>query len=209
MRLLIVGSTGLVGSEVLKLALADGRITSVVAPVRKPLPEHPKLSAPVVDFGKLPADEDWWKAYAVVCTLGTTMKTAGSKEAFRRVDYEYPMAVGKLARSAGTPAFILNSAAGADPESRFFYSKVKGEVERDLEALGFDSLAIFRPGLIGGKRDEHRPGERFAEAVLGLLGPVLPRGARINPAPKIARGMIETAINPKPGRHIVTSRELV
>lgn len=209
MKLLIVGATGLVGSEVLKQALADDRITSIVAPVRKPLPEHPKLIAPVVDFGKLPVGEDWWEADAVVCTLGTTMKTAGSKEAFRRVDYEYPMAVGRLAKAAGTPAFILNSAAGADVKSLFFYSRVKGEVERDLQSIGFDSLSIFRPGLIGGERNELRPGERFADLVLRLLDPVLPRGAKINPASRIAEKMIQAALDRKPGTHVVPSRELV
>jgi nucleoside-diphosphate-sugar epimerase len=86
MRLLLVGSSGLVGQHVLGLALADPRVTEVVALVRRPIPGHPKLVAPLVDFEKLPDGAGWWRAGAVICTLGTTMRAAGSGPAFRRVD---------------------------------------------------------------------------------------------------------------------------
>ena len=88
MKLLLVGGTGLVGSIVLRRALGDERIARVVAPTRRALPEHPKLQAPLVSFEHLPEDAPWWQADAVVCTLGTTIKTAGSREAFRRVDHD-------------------------------------------------------------------------------------------------------------------------
>jgi uncharacterized protein YbjT (DUF2867 family) len=121
MKLLLVGSTGLVGHHVLNLVLADRRVGAVVALVRRELPEHTKLLAQTVDFERLPEDAPWWRADAVICTLGTTMRTAGSKEAFRRVDHGYPLAVARLAREHGTPTFVLNSAIGANPSSRFFY----------------------------------------------------------------------------------------
>ncbi|WP_377035795.1 hypothetical protein [Microvirga sp. GCM10011540] len=127
------------------------RIDAVVAPVRRPLPAHPKLLAPRVDFERLPEDAGWWQADAVVCTLGTTIRTAGSQEAFRRVDRDYPLAVARLSREHGAETFALNSAIGADPSSRFFYNRVKGERERDLAGLGFRSLTFVRPGLIGGQ----------------------------------------------------------
>ena len=149
MKLLIVGSTGLVGRHVLDLALADGRIDAVVAPVRHNVASHPKLFAPTVDFERLPNDVDWWRADAVICALGTTMRAAGSQEAFRRVDHDYALAVAELARQHGTRTFVLNSAIGADPPSRFFYNRVKGELERDLAKLDFESLTFVRPGLIG------------------------------------------------------------
>eukprot|EP01133_Synstelium_polycarpum_P022825 gene22825-27378_t len=122
MNLLLVGATGLVGRHVLALALADARVATVVAPVRKALPAHPKLQAPLVDFDRLPPDVPWWQADAVICTLGTTMKAAGTRQVFRRVDHDYPLAVARLALAAGTPAYVLNSAAGASAGSRIFYN---------------------------------------------------------------------------------------
>lgn len=208
MRLLLVGATGLVGRHVLDLALADRRIGAVAAPTRRPLPDRPKLLAPMIDFGRLPERAEWWRADAVICALGTTMRKAGSEEAFRRVDHDYPLAVAHLAREHGTPAFVLGSAVGASPSSRFFYNRVKGELERDLVGLGFPSLTVVRPGLIGGERDETRPAERIGAAILGLLGPVLPRGWRINPAGRIAQAMIDAALEARPGQHIVGSAQL-
>lgn len=208
MKLLLVGSTGLVGRHVLDLALADPRVDEVLAPARKPLPGHPKLHAPLVDYDHLPEDADWWRADAVICTLGTTLRTAGSREAFRRVDHDYPMAVARLARKHGTPAYVLNSAMGADASSRFFYNRVKGELEADLRQEGFQSLTLVRPGLIGGKRDESRAGEKFATVILNTLGPVLPRKWRINPAEKIARALLDAAIQQPPGVSTVSSDAL-
>jgi hypothetical protein len=94
---LLMGSTGLVGHHVLDFALADRRVDAVVALVRRGLPEHTKLLTQTVDFERLPEDAPWWRVDAVICTLGTTMRTAGSKAAFRRVDHGYPLAVARLA----------------------------------------------------------------------------------------------------------------
>lgn len=208
MKLLLAGSTGLVGSHVLQLALADHRVSAIVAPTRRELPAHPKLLAPVVDFDALPAQAEWWRADAVICTLGTTMRAAGSEAAFRRVDFDYPLAVSRLARQHGTPAYALNSAIGADAASRFFYNRVKGELEKALADEGFTSLTYVRPGLIGGHRQEFRAGERLSQFVLGLAGPLLPRRWRLNPAERIARALIEAALRPKPGIHIIASEQL-
>lgn len=204
-KLILVGATGLVGRHVLRLALADDRVGAVVAPARRDLPGHPKLSAPRVDFERLPEAAEWWRADAVVCTLGTTMRTAGSREAFRRVDHDYPLAVARLARRHGTPAYVLNSALGADARSRIFYNRVKGELEEALAAQGFESLTFVRPGLIGGERDEFRRGERIMLPIMAGLGPLLPRRWRINPAPRIAAALLEAALDAKPGVHVVGS----
>lgn len=208
MKLLLAGATGLVGGHVLTQALADPRIDAVIAPVRRALPAHAKLLAPTVDFEALPEDAPWWAADAAISALGTTIGKAGSQEAFRRVDRDYQLAVTKLASRHGTPAFVLNSALGADPASRIFYNRVKGELERDLAGFDFASLTFVRPGLIGGERQESRPAERAALALLGILGPLLPRAWRINPAGRIAAAMIEAAIAAKPGTHVVNSVEL-
>ncbi|QYG08008.1 NAD-dependent dehydratase [Janthinobacterium sp. PAMC25594] len=208
MKLLLVGATGLVGREVLRLALSDARVTAIVAPVRKALPPHAKLHAPLVDFDQLPPDAPWWQADAVICTLGTTMKVAGTRQAFLRVDHDYPLAVARLALAAGTRTYALNSAAGANAGSRIFYNRVKGELERDLEPLGFASLTYVRPGLIGGERDVARAGEGAALRLLRALGPVLPRRWRINPAPRIAQALLEAALAGAPGVHVVSSEQL-
>ena len=208
MKLILMGATGLVGREVLRLALMDARVTAIVAPVRKSLPGHPKLEAPRVDFDRLPLDAPWWQADAVICTLGTTMKVAGTRQAFWRVDHDYPLAAARLALAAGTRTYALNSAAGANVASRFFYNRVKGELERDLEALGFRSLTHVRPGLIGGERDEARAGEGAALRLLRVLGPVLPRRWRINPAPRIARAVLDAALAGTPGVHVVGPEQL-
>jgi hypothetical protein len=134
--LLLAGATGLVGQAVLRRALDDARVTRVVAPTRRALPAAPKLDNPLVDFDRLPADAPWWAVDAVICTLGTTIRDAGSPQAFRVVDHDYPLAVARLARQHGASTFALTSAMGADPASRIFYNRTKGELERDLAACG-------------------------------------------------------------------------
>jgi uncharacterized protein YbjT (DUF2867 family) len=146
---------------------------------------------------------------AVICALGTTMHIAGSREAFKRVDYEYPLAVARLARQHGTPTYVLNSALNADPSSRVFYLQVKGEVERELTRLNFPSLTLARPGFIGGNREEVRTYERIMLSVLNTFGFLVPKRWRVNPAPTIARAMIDAAVRAEPGVHVITSDRLV
>lgn len=209
MRILIVGSTGLVGSAVLKLALNSAQVSKVIAPVRRPLPPHPKLLAPVVDFDHLPENEEWWKVDAVICTLGTTIKTAGSKEAFAKVDLSYPLQTAAIARKHGVPTFVFNSAMGADAFSKFFYNRIKGQAEDGLAKLGFSSLIIVRPGLIGGDRQELRIGESIGKVVTKLLHPVLPAKYHINPAERIAEALLKAALQPPAGISTISSEKLI
>lgn len=210
MKLLLAGATGLVGSHLLRLALADARITQVIAPVRRALSTtHPKLLAPMVDYDALPEDAPWWQADAVVCALGTTMKAAGSQAAFRKVDHDYPLAVARCAHAHGTPTYVLNSASGANAQSRFFYNRVKGELELALAGVGFTSLTSARPGLIGGERRESRPAERAALLALTALGPLLPRRWRICPAQTIARAMLDAALQGRAGVHVLPAETLI
>lgn len=209
MKLLLVGATGLVGHEVLTQALASPRIETVIAPSRRPLAvTHRKLTAPVVRFDDLPRDADWWQADAAICTLGTTSRNAGSREAFRQVDHDYPLAVARLARAHRTPRFAVISAMGANRNSPFFYSRVKGELEADLTALAFPSLTLVRPGLIGGDRTERRTGEHVALLVLKRLGPLLPKAWRINPAARIAKSLLDAALDDRTGTRIIGSAEM-
>ena len=207
--ILLAGASGLVGQAVLKQCLADPRITQVFAPTRRALPTHAELLNPIVDFSALPEDAAWWKADAVICTLGTTIRQAGSKEAFRQVDHHYPLALATLAQRHGTPTFVLTSAMGADPGSRIFYSRTKGELERDLSAMGFTSLTLVRPGLLGGERATVRPRESFAMALLSAVEPVLPPRYRVVPAEQVAAVLLRSAMAAVPGIQVIESASIL
>lgn len=209
MKVMLVGATGLVGGQVLQHLLDDARCDAVVAPTRRALgTSNPALLNPVVDFEQLPLEADWWAVDAVICALGSTIRQAGSREVFARIDHDYPLQVATQARARGAHAFVLNSAKGADAGSRIFYNQVKGRLEQDLRGLGYPSLTLVRPGLIGGERSERRTGEHLASLVLGALGPVLPRAWRINPAERIAAAMVEAALRPQPGVQVIGSAQL-
>ena len=207
-RVLLAGATGLVGQVTLQRALASTAVSEVVAPTRRPLPAHPKLLNPVVDFDALPVDADWWAVDAVICTLGTTIKKAGSQAAFRRVDHDHPLQVAQIALRHGAKAYALNSALGADAHSRVFYSRTKGELERDLQTLGYPSLTLVRPGLIGGERQESRRGEQIGVTVSQWLRPLLPARYRVVPAERIAHRLLEAALAARPGVQVVMSEDI-
>lgn len=207
-RILLAGASGMVGREVLRQALADPRVDEIVAPARRPLTADAGLHNPLVDFDALPADAAWWKVDAVICTLGTTIRDAGSQAAFRKVDHDYPLAVARHALAHGATTFVLTSASGADAESRIFYSRTKGELERDLRALGYRSLCLVRPGLLGGERERRRPLEHAGMQLLGAIGPLLPRRYRVVPAERVAATLLQMALDAEPGVHIVESEEI-
>ena len=206
--LLLVGATGLVGQSVMEQALADGRVEKLVALTRKPLAPHPRLENHVVDFDALPADASWWNVDGGICTLGTTMREAGSHHAFRKVDVDYPLTVARLLHEHGARSFAFNSSIGANPKARAFYLRVKGEVEQRLIAGGFPSLTLVRPSGILGPRKAHRTLEARTLKVFHALRPVLPKHYRVVPAHKIAKALIEAAVSAPPGVHIVESEKL-
>ena len=156
-KTLITGASGLVGGHALRLLLADPGCSQVASLGRRTLElKDPKLRQAVVDFDKLelagPFDFD-----EAFCCLGTTIRKAGSQEAFRKIDFEATLAFARLAKRSGATRFYLVSSTGADARSRVFYSRVKGEIEAALHAVGFDTLVILRPSLLLGERSESRP----------------------------------------------------
>ena len=204
MNILHVGASGLVGQLVLARLLESQDVVRVVAPTRRPLDTTPpRLHNPVVDFDALPENADWWAVDAVICTLGTTIADAGSQAAFRRVDHDYPLQVARLACRHGARAYALNSAMGANARSSIFYNRVKGELEDALAALDYPSLVLVRPGLIDGERTRPRAGEGRALAVSRLLRPLLPMTWRPSRATRIADALVDAALHPVPGRHVV------
>lgn len=174
MPIWVAGSTGLVGRSVVELLLAEPRAELVHALVRRPhWPPQPRLSELVLDFDQLQAGLRSYAASEVYCCLGTTMAKAGTREAFRRVDQDYPLALARAAREAGARSFLLVSALGANATSSVFYNRVKGELEAALVDVGFPTLHIARPSLLLGERSESRFGERLGAAVARPLGRLL------------------------------------
>lgn len=209
MKILHVGATGLVGRLVLVRLLESPQVERVVAPTRRSVEmADPRLHNPVVDFEALQEEAGWWAVDAVICTLGTTIADAGSRDAFRRVDHDYPLQVARLARRHGARTYALNSAMGANPRSSVFYSRVKGELEDALAALDYPSLVLVRPGLIDGERTRPRAGEGRALAVSRVLRPLLPPRWRPSLAVKIADALVGAALHPVPGRHVVDAAAL-
>jgi uncharacterized protein YbjT (DUF2867 family) len=206
---LILGGTGMVGQQLIAQALCSEQIAHIVAPTRKPLATHKKLANPIVDFNDLPGSAEWWKADAVLCALGTTMKQAGSEAAFRHVDYDYVMQTAELAKAAGSNCLVLNSSLGANANSSNVYLKVKGELERDLIALKFASLTIIRPSLLdAGKRAEQRLGEQIGLWFGTRLSGIIPKRIRPISTQRVAQAMLQAAIDAKPGTHIIESEQL-
>jgi uncharacterized protein YbjT (DUF2867 family) len=202
MKVLILGASGLVGSNALEQALAHPSITQVIAPTRKSLPPRSKLTNPVSERLELllPAVITWG-VDAVICALGTTIGKAGSNEAFREVDYVLPLSFARAAHQQGAETFALVSAIGASVSSSFFYARTKGEVERDMKLVGFKSLTILRPSIIGGKREEFRFAEGVALGLARILAPILPKKFHVNPASKIAEVLVDGIIVAEPGWH--------
>ena len=207
-KALLAGATGLIGGHLLDLLLDDDSYAAVTALVRRPLDrEHDKLDVRVVDFDHLEETQDPPQVDDAFCCLGSTMKKAGSKAAFRKVDHDYVVATAHLALSGGARRFLLVSAVGSSPSAMSFYSRVKGEAEESVAALGFTALHVFQPSILMGERQESRPGERLGIAAAGvlngfLLGPFRPfRGIR---AETVAAAMVSAAKSDSEGRRAYT-----
>lgn len=210
-RVLLAGATGMVGDRVLRRLLDDpASRASVLAPVRRPLSRaHPRLQAPVLDFTL--GDEDFAQALeaaapgpidAFVCCLGTTLRAAGSREAFIAVDRELVLRMSRIARARGARHAVLVSSVGASRQSANFYLRVKGEVEDALEQAGYSRLDILRPSLLLGPRTQRRPTEalfqRLAPAASWLLHGRF-RPYRAIEADAVARAIVALLPNDAPG----------
>lgn len=207
---LVVGATGLVGRECVRqlaaLGMAQG-IARTIALVRRVPPPGtfpPSVDVVALDFALLAQASAGLGATHVVCALGTTMKQAGSREAFRTVDHDYVLAVARGALAGGARHFVLVSALGADPASPFFYNRVKGEVEQAVLALGYRGVTILRPSLLLGARGEFRLGEAIAKRFAWLT----PASYKPVHARDVAAAAVRAVVEDRPGTRIVHSREL-
>lgn len=211
LNVLVAGATGLVGNELLLKLIESPMIGKVTALVRSPLPiSHPKLHSLQVDYDSLsekdlPANTD-----AVFCCLGTTRAKAGSREAFKLVDYDYVVKLAVFSQRRRVKQFHVISAQGANPSSFWFYNKVKGKMEQEVSKLKkIDSIYIYRPGLLLGKRSEFRLGEFFGKVLMKVFSFALPANLKPVRATQVAETMLRNALNPKKGVTIVENREML
>ncbi len=205
----LAGASGLVGGFALDLALSDAAFGTVVSFGRRPSGRaSDKLIERAVDFAAFDAG-DAPAPRAAVCALGTTIKKAGSREAFRAVDFDAVMAFAKGARAAGAECFALVSALGADAQSMVFYNQVKGECEDALRSMGWPSLVLAQPSLLLGDRAESRPGERVAIVLSRAVAPLLkPFGGRPIEASAVAKAVIDAAKERPAGVKVLSSGEM-
>ncbi len=210
---LILGATGLVGSRCLNFLLEDSSYSRVFSLARRPLNiKHERLTEYIIDFKELEQHPDKFKVNAVFCCLGTTIRTAGTRENFKEVDYAYPLKAGRMSLKNGVKSFAVVTALGADRNSKIFYNCIKGEIETDLIALNLNNLLIFRPSMLVGRRRKFRPGEKLGSMVMILLNPILSGGLkkyrRIN-CRAVAGAMLAETEKNLTGMHIYESHIII
>ena len=223
---LIAGSTGLVGREAVKACLQTDGVTEVRALLRRPLTldgllgplvtegpaltpaERARFHPAQVDFQRLDREPGVYQVDTVFCALGTTIRQAGSQQAFRQVDFEAPLQIARLAHAQGAKRFLLVSALGASSSSRVFYNRVKGELEDAIAAIGFEQFVIARPSLLDGDRPESRPAERVGLVLARALGFLIPQSHRPVHVRQVARALLHEASEGGAGRRVLTNARM-
>lgn len=207
---LVAGASGLVGREILAGLLADNTVAAVHNLGRRTLPlQHPKLTQHTVDFKALSTLPRVSEAFIA---LGTTIKVAGSQDAFRAVDHDAVTAVARAAKASGATKLGIVSAMGADARSRIFYNQVKGEAEDALRGMGFGTLVIARPSFLAGNRESLgqpvRSGEGLALALSQWLKPLIPANYRSIDVRKVAAALLQGVVASQAGVRVILSGEL-
>ncbi|TGD77194.1 NAD-dependent epimerase/dehydratase family protein [Hymenobacter wooponensis] len=206
----MIGATGLVGDYLLRQLLLDDRFTSIKVFTRRPTGyQNPKLQEHLVDFQQPQQWSELLTGDVLFSTLGTTLKQAGSQAAQYEIDYTYQYRAAQAAAEHGVEALVLVSSAGADAHSMIFYSRMKGELERDVKKLPFRRIRVLQPGMLAGARKEPRTGERIGLALGSLLGqvPVLRQYRPIH-GRTVAQAMINAALDDTPGVQTITLEDV-
>jgi uncharacterized protein YbjT (DUF2867 family) len=205
---LVAGASGLVGRELVAQLCTASQYGQVIALLRRPVDALPaKCATLVVDFdhlerSALPHADD------AFCALGTTIKAAGSQDAFYRVDYTFCLEFARAALAAGARRLCMVTALGANPQSRVFYSRVKGEIETAVRQLGFESVHIFRPSFLSGQRSQSRAGEQVMLGMLKPLAFLTPARYRPVAGREVARAMIRAAQDGTRGTQVHESEQI-
>lgn len=211
-KAILIGATGLIGADLLKKLLASENYEKVLVIARKSIDvSHSKLNQLVINFDELGKHEAGIVGDDIFCCLGTTAKKTPDKTLYKKIDYQYPLDVAKIALKNGAKSYHLVSAMGANVKSSIFYNRTKGEVERDLEKLNFDSTHIYRPSLLDGSRSEQRFAEKTMNVLMRLFNPLLIgslkkyRSIKIE---KVASAMLKQANKNLKGNYIYLSDEI-
>jgi uncharacterized protein YbjT (DUF2867 family) len=208
---IVAGATGLVGSELVKELLTDADFTRIIVYSRKPLTlSDARLTVIQGELGELSSHRDELKGDVYFSCLGTTIKTAGSQDNFRKVDFHAVVSFGRISFSHKARMIVV-SASGANSQSKIFYNKVKGETEKALKDLGLSSLVIFRPGLLIGQREEKRTAEKISIRAFGLLKHIIP--VKVSRAigtdvSTLVKHMLAEAKSGNSGLHIIEAKEI-
>ena len=208
---LVAGGTGLVGTELLTLLGEENRYARITSLVRREMVAAGRVENRVVSFDHLDRSE-LLKVDDAYCCLGTTRRAAGSDNAFRKVDFDYVLAYARAAQRAGAVRFLLVSSMGANARSRFLYTRVKGEVEAAVSALGFPVVGIARPSFLIGRRAKARSGEKAAVVLSHAVTPFMVgplRRFRPIEARTVAAGLIHLAFSAREGVSVLSSEEIV
>lgn len=206
---IVAGSSGLVGTALLHQLCASEAYSRILLLVRRPSGFiHPKVNDLVVDFDRLEDYADRIRGTICFCCLGSTRKKTPDKQAYYRIDHDYPLAFARIALAGGAQQFHLVSAIGADPSAVNFYLKMKGEADRDIGALPFDAVHIYRPSFLAGNREERRPLERVGLAMMKWLRPLMAgplKKYRSIEAEAVAGAMLRCSLSPEQGVHYYSS----
>ena len=203
----ILGATGLVGAECVRGFADSAKFERVIVLARRHVPElvgRAHVETHLVDYERLEESAEHLRVSHIVCALGTTIRKAGSQEQFRRVDHDYPVAAARLGLREGARHFLLVSALGANPRSRIFYNRVKGEVEDAIRTLAYRSLTVVRPSLLLGERSEVRIGESIGK----LLAWMTPRTYKPIPAREVAAALVRAAVEDRAGVRVIESADM-
>lgn len=204
-HVLLLGATGLVGRELLELLLNDREVARVSVVARRSTgATSGKLEEHILDLAEMHQHPSLFAVDAIFCALGTTIRTAGSQERFRVVDHDYPLMAARLGKQQNAQHYLLVSALGANAESRVFYNRIKGEVERDLLQLNYARTTIARPALLLGERSEFR----LAERLFAHLGWLTPPAYKPIHARDVAHALVAAAHTQESGVQILESRAM-
>lgn len=211
-RSIIAGGSGLIGSHLIRFILQDPAFVQMTLILRNPISVNStKITTWIGDMTKLPDTDIRGKFNVGFCCLGTTMKAAGSREAFRKIDFDLCLRFANICKDKGVQHFLLVSALGADPGSKIFYNRTKGELESAIKDLRFSSTTILRPSLLTGKRPNSRFGEKIGEIALAAINPFLLgdlKKYRAIAAEQVAKAMVSLAKKSLPGFHVIESDEI-
>ena len=211
-KAILIGATGLIGANLLEKLLASSNYTEVLVIARKKINiNNPKLKQLTINLDEMHLHTDEITGDDVFCCLGTTVKKTPNLELYKKIDYQYPLDLADIALKNGAKTYHLVSSVGADAKSKIFYTRTKGEVERDLQAIPFQSLNIYRPSLLDGNRKEGRKGENVMIVLMRLINPILVGGLRKYRSikiEKVASAMLTQAVKEPEGIHIYASDEI-